>query len=346
MKRKFYVVLLAVLSVLSCKKDEDAIIISKGPFDNGYFILNEGQYKTRIGDLSFYSYTKDSLSQGNYKAVNPADSLGTIEQTPEYGVVWNETLYIVTKSGGPLTAVDPYTLKQKAQQMSLPAGGNAFVGIDATKGLLSTDDGVYPVSLPTLTIGSKVAGITGVATDMIRNGNYIFVLTANKGIVVLNAGDLSVAKELGSAIGGFANGKDGAVYAVDKNALLKINTSTLSMETIKVPFDVYYNQYLYQPGPVVASTKDNAVYLLGADQKVYRYLGAVPAAFITLPAGHYFYGKGIGYDAQQNTLVLTTTGVDYGDNNNTLYTHNAGDGSLLRTLNYTGYYYPAMVVFH
>jgi hypothetical protein len=345
MKRKFYAALLTVLSIVSCKKDDDTTVISKGPYDKGYFIINEGQFNTKIGDIAFFSYSNDSLTQFNYLKVNTAGSLGTVQQTPEYGTVWNGILYIVTKAGGPLTAVDEYTLKQTAQNTGLPKSANAFIGLDNNKGLLSTDSGIYPITLPSLAVGNMVSGVSGVVTDMIRNGNYIFVLTADQGIVVLNAADLSVAKVLGDAIAGFANGKDGAVYAASQHALLKINTTTLAIETINVSFDVYYNEYTYQPGAIAASTKDNSVYLLGMDQKVYRYADGAITALITLPGDHYFYGKGIGYDAVKNTLVLTTTGYLYGDNKNTLYTYNT-NGSLVNTLDYTGQYYPAMVVFH
>ncbi|WP_343669925.1 DUF5074 domain-containing protein [Chitinophaga sp.] len=353
MQRKLHAFLLAfsVLLVASCSKDDDTAIISKGKYDNGYFILNEGNYSVKAGDLSFRSYDADTLSQDNYLAVNPSGSLATTTQTPEYGTIYNGKLYLVTNYGGPLVAADEYSLKESARNASLPANGHAFIGIDNSNGLLSTDNGIYPVTLSSLSLGSKIAGISGDVSDMLKSGNYIFALTASDGIVALKTSDYSVAKNLGTAIAGFAQGKDGYVYAAQTNALLKIDPSTLKVDTITTSFNVRYNEFVFTSGSIVASTQENAIYVLSSDQKVYRYVSgnnsSLASAYITLPAGSYFYGKGIGYDAAKNTLVLTTNASVWGsDVNNTLYTYSAADAGLKSTITYTGNYYPAMVVFH
>lgn len=353
MQRKLHTLLLAftVLFVASCKKDDDTSVISKGTYDNGYFILNEGNYSVKAGDLSFHSYNADTLSQDNYLSVNPSGPLATTTTTLEYGTIYNGKLYMVTNYGGPLVAADEYSLKESARNASLPASGHAFIGIDNTNGLLSTDDGIYPVTLSSLGLGTKITGVSGDVSDMLKSGNYVFALTANDGIVALKTSDYSVAKNLGTAIAGFAQGKDGYVYAAQTNALLKIDPATLTVDTITTTFNVRYNPYVFTSGSIVASTQENAVYVLSDDQKVYRYVSgnnsSLTSAYITLPSTSYFYGKGIGYDAAKNTLVLTTnTSVWGSDLTNNLYTYSAADGSLKSTISYTGYFYPAMVVFH
>lgn len=353
MQRKLHALLLAfaVFLVASCSKDDNTPVASKGPYDNGYFIVNEGNYSVKAGDLSFRSYDADTLSQDNYLKVNPSSPLATTTTTLEYGTIYNGKLYLVTNYGGPLVAADEYSLKESARNSSLPANGHAFIGIDNSKGLLSTDEGIYPVTLSSLALGTKISGVSGSVGDMLKSGSYVFALTANDGIVALKTSDYSIAKNLGTAIAGFAQGKDGFVYAAQKNALLKIDPSTLKVDTITTTFNVRYNEYVFNSSSIVASTQENAVYVLSDDQKVYRYVSgnnsSLSTAYITLPASHYFYGKGIGYDAAKNTLVLTAnTSVWGSDPNNTLYTYSAADASLKNTLNYTGNLYPAMVVFH
>lgn len=353
MQRKLHALLLtfSVVFAASCSKDENTTVVSKGKYDNGFFIVNEGNFSVKAGDLSFRSYDADTLSQDNYIAVNAGNPYATISNTPEYGTIYNGKLYIVTNFGGPLVAADEYSLKESARNTSLPANGHAFIGIDNTSGLLSTDDGIYPVTLSSLSLGAKISGVTGAVSDMLKSGNYIFALTANDGIVALKTSDYSVAKTLGTAIAGCVQGKNGYVYAAQTNALLKIDPATLKVDTIATTFNVRYNEFVFTSSSIVASTQENAIYVLSDDQKVYRYVSgsnsSLSSAYITLPANHYFYGKGIGYDAAKNTLVLTTNGSVWGnDLNNTLYTYSAADGSLKNTLNYTGNLYPAMVVFH
>ncbi|WP_440134360.1 DUF5074 domain-containing protein [Chitinophaga sancti] len=352
MQRKLHALLLAftVFFLASCSKDDDNTVASKGAYDNGYFIVNEGNFQVKAGDLSFHNYNADTLSQDNYIAVNTGSPLATTTTTLEYGTIYNGKLYLVTNFGGPLVAADEYSLKESARNSSLPANGHAFIGIDNTSGLLSTDKGIYPVTLSSLALGTKISGVTGSVGDMLKSGNYVFALSDN-GILALKAGDYSVAKNLGTAIAGFAQGKDGYVYAAQTNALLKIDPATLKVDTITTTFNVRYNQYVFNSSSIVASTQENAVYVLGDDQKVYRYVSgnnsSLGSAYITLPANHYFYGKGIGYDGAKNSLVLITNASVWGnDANNTLYTYSAADASLKNTLNYTGFLYPAMVVFH
>lgn len=353
MQRKLHAILLAfsIVFATSCSKDDNTAVISKGKYDNGYFIVNEGNYSVKAGDLSFRSYNADTLSQDNYISVNAGNPLATTTNTLEYGTIYNGKLYLVTNYGGPLVAADEYTLKESARNASLPANGHAFIGIDNNSGLLSTDAGIYPVTLSSLTLGAKISGIDGSVSDLLKSGNYIFALTANDGIVALKTSDYSIAQKLGTAIAGFAQGKDGYVYAAQTNALLKIDPSTLKVDTIHTTFNIRYNEFVFTSSSIVASTQENAVYVLSDDQKVYRYVSGTNSslsnAYITLPANHYFYGKGIGYDAAKNTLVLTTNGSEWGnDINNTLYTYSATDASLKNTLNYKGNLYPAMVVFH
>ncbi|OMP77119.1 DUF5074 domain-containing protein [[Flexibacter] sp. ATCC 35208] len=352
MQRKLHTLLLAfaVFFVVSCKKDDNTSVISKGTYDNGYFILNEGNFGSKGGDLSFRSYNADTLSQDNYLAVNPSSPLATTSTTLEYGTIYNGKLYLVTNYGGPLVAADEYSLKESARNAGLPASGHAFIGIDNSNGLLSTDDGIYPVTLSSLSVGTKITGVSGSVSDMLKSGNYVFALTANDGIVALKTSDYSIAKNLGTAIAGFAQGKDGYIYAAQTNALLKIDPSTLKVDTITTSFNVRYNEWVFTSSSIVASTQENAVYVLSDDQKIYRYVSgnnsSLSSAYITLPDDHYFYGKGIGYDAAKNTLVLITTGGFYGDANNTLYTYSAADATLKSAISYTDNLYPAMVVFH
>ncbi|MBW8686824.1 DUF5074 domain-containing protein [Chitinophaga rhizophila] len=320
-------------------------------YENGFFIISEGNYGVKSGDVNFYDYGKDTVYEYAYAAENPGKEMGPLTSTMEFGAIHNGKLYVVGKFGGPLVVADAVTLKETGRIADLPANdGRAFVGINETTGLLSSAAGVYPVNLTTLTLGEAVSGINGEVTDMIKSGNYIFVMSAKEGIIALNAADYSVARKLGTAVAGFVESKDGSLWAASATQLKKINPATLEVDSITTGFPVYYNEYTYYNSSITASTSENAIYVISGANQVYKYVpgnaASLTSPFITLPAGQYFYGKGIAYDKARNYLVLNSNTNMYGaDINNQLYIHNATTGEQLHATSYRGYFFPGMPVF-
>jgi hypothetical protein len=320
-------------------------------YENGFYMISEGFYGQKSGDVNFYDYGLDTVYTYAYTAENPGKMIGTTTSSLQFGTVYKGKLYLVGKFGGPLVVTDANTLKETGRIDKLPGeDGRAFLGVDDTKGLLSTASGLFPVNLTTLSLGAQVASAPGEIRDMIRSGNYIFVLSSTDGILALNASDYTLAKKLGTAVSGFVESKDGSVWAASATQLKKINPSTLAVDSISTGFPVHYNEWTYVNSSIAASTIDNAIYLVSGTDKVYRYIPGDAASlsnpFITLPAGQYFYGKGIAYDKTRNNLVLNSNTNLYGaDANNTIYVHNASTGALIHTATYTGYYFPGMAIF-
>lgn len=338
-----------LFAVASCSND-DAVTPPPGKYDNGFYIISEGNFNVAAGDIYFYDYDKDSIYTKAYSTENPGKALGTSTTTMQFGTVYNGKLYLVGKYDGPFVAVDAATLKEIGRVDSLPGhDGRAFLGVDDSRGLLSTAVGLYPVTLTTLTLGAKISSVDGEVKDMIRSGNYIFVMSAKDGIVALNANDYSLAKKLGTAVSGFVQSKDGNVWAASATQLKKINAATLAVDSITTGFPVFYNEWTYYNSSMAASTTDNAIFIVSGNNKVYRYTGdaaSLGTPFITLPAGQYFYGKGIGYDKTKNYLVLNSNTNIYGsDPNNTIYIYNATTGALQHSKTYEGFYFPGMAVF-
>lgn len=317
-------------------------------YENGFFILSEGQFMTASGDVNFYDYGLDTLYTKAYSAENPGSTIGSNTSTLQFGTIIDSKLYLVGKYGGPMVVTDAKTLKETGRIASLPGNnGRALIPVNTTTGWLSTVDGIYPVTLSNLALGTKIAAVNGDARDMVKAGNYVFVLSPSEGIVILDANQ-AVVKTISGTVTGFTSGKDGSIWAASVSALIKINPATLAVDSVKTGFDVRYNEWDYTPGSIIASTAEDAIFV-ASGSNVYRYVpgntGSLGTPFITLPAGQYFYGQGIAYDKNKNQLVVTATGNLYGDNNNSLHLYNAANGTLTHTLSYTGYYYPGMVVF-
>jgi uncharacterized protein DUF5074 len=331
-----------------------------GPYSNGFFLVNEGWYGHGTGEVNFYSYSTGTLSDSIFGAANPGKNLNPATSTLEFGTVFNGNLYLVSKVGGPLVVTNESTLVESNRiAASSSRDWRAFVGVDSTHGLVSSQTGIYPLTLPALTVGTKLAGsqISGQVGDMIKSGNYIFALSETAGVVVINASTHAIAKTIAGMVVAFARTSDGTVWAAGGTSLLRINPATLDTATLPLPFTANSSWDAWHPGSITASTSENAVFIANngsftGGTTIYKYIVGTPsslsAPFITIASGDALYGAGIGYDASNNTLVVNTvqSGGTTHYSVNDLDIYNAGTGALIKDLGYTGYWFPATPVFH
>ncbi|KAA2239970.1 DUF5074 domain-containing protein [Chitinophaga agrisoli] len=328
-----------------------------GNYADGFFVANEGWFGHGTGDVHFYSYAGDSLSLNVYHKENPTGTLGTATSTLQYATIFNGKMYIVIKVGGPMVVVDANTMVETGRISSLPANdGHAFVGIDASHGFLSAKDGVYPVTLSPLSIGTKISGISGYTGDMIKAGSYVFALSQTDGVVAINTSNNTVAQKFGIANLAFAAGKDGNVYYTTSDSLIRINPVTLARTRIvKLPFTTPSPWGAWRHAAIASSTVDSAIYIVrnnnfAGGTQLYRYIFNTPSSittpFITLPNGQFFYGAGVGYNKDKNELALTTINGSITGDVNRILIYNASTAVLKKTLTYNGWYFPAMPVFH
>ena len=336
----------------------DYKIHALGKYENGFFIINEGWFGHGTGSVSFYRYDTKAKEDSIFTKENPGKTLDPATSTLENATIFNNNLFLVAKVGGPVVVTDSYSLKEIAR---IPAVGGSnwqgFVGVDNTKGLLTSGSGLYPFDLTTYTAGAKLTSVTGSIGDVVKAGNYIFVLSQTQGVVILNASDYSVAKKIPSMLVAFAKTPDGSVWAAGGTSLVKINPATLDVTTITVPFTVFGSWAAWHPGSITASTKENTIYLakngsFSGGSIIYKYVDGNAASlqtpFITLPAGKVLYGAGIGYNAQTDQLVVSTvqSGFTTAFSVNDLDFYDTTTGALKTDYAYSGYYFPATFVFH
>jgi hypothetical protein len=364
--------MLLVLAATSCKKDQESSngpklsgkpfgathATTTGKYSNGFFIINEGWYGHGDGSVSFYSYATNTKTDSIFTKENPGKNLDPATSTLEYGTIFNNQLFLVSKVGGPVVICDANTMKEDGR-IAAASGNNwqAFLGVSTTKGLLSSATGLYPFNLTNYTAGAKLTSITGSIGDMVLSGNYIFVLSQTKGVVILNTADYSVAKTIAGMVVAFTKTPDGSVWAAGGTTLIKINPANLAVTRITVPFTVNGSWDAWHPGSITASTTEQAVFLadngtFSGGTTIYKYIdgnaASLTSPFITTATGKELYGQGLAYDASDNELVVNTVqsgfGTNYGFNDLDFY--NAGTGSLISDLPFTGYYFPATYAFH
>ncbi len=351
---------LMLLTVASCKKDKKVTPEVKipGKYDNGFFIINAGWYSHGTGSVSFFSYDTNTITDSIFTKENPGKGFDPATSSMEYGTVYNGKLYMLTNVGGPIVVADASTLKQTGRIDSASTNDfRAFVGIDDTKGLVSSGDGVYPLNLQSVTLGAKLNGISGEVGDMVKAGNYIFILSASDGVDVLSAADYSIVKTIPDMVVGFAVTPDGSVWAAGNKTLVKINSSSLTVSSTALPFDINGTFGFWHPGSITASTKDNTIFIgnngayTGATT-IYRYkdgdASTLTAPFINIAGGKELIGKGLVYNASKDQLIVSTVESGYGTHYlvNDLDFYDVSTGSLIKDLPFSGYYFPATYAFH
>lgn len=329
-----------------------------GRYENGYFMLNQGIPGQGAGTLGFYRYNTQTVEDSVFNKENPGKDLGPLSSSLAFGTIYNNQIYLLSKMGGPLVVADPVSLKETGR---IPAGsGNdfrSFIGIDNSHGLISTTDGILPLNLQSLTLGSKISGIDGETGDLLKAGNYIFVLSRSQGVLVLDAGSMAILDTIAGIDLAFAQSKDGAIWAAGGDTLFRIDPVTLDTTHIALPFMVNGSWSSWHPGSILASPNGNALFIAnnnlnGGGTDVYKYSigdsGSIKTPFVSIPSGKELSGKGLGYNPKTNQLMLMTVQPGLGTNNSTtgIYSFDPFNASVQNNFSYSGPYNPEMFIFH
>lgn len=343
-------------ALFSCKKDATGGDPLNGrKYANGFFIINEGWFGHGTGSVSFYDDASGTLKDSIFQKENAGKGFEPASSTVQYGTVYNKNLYVVSKARGPLVVADAITMKEVGR---IPASADydfrAFVGIDENNGLLGSTDGIYLLNLKTFKLSAKILGSKGEIGDMLKTDKYIYTLSRTEGAVIYNTVDLTVQKKIAGVTMGFVKTPDGKVWFTGGKNLYKCDPVTLETEIIELPFTTYSTYNAWFSSPMIASTKENAVFMInissgwGGGKNIYKYVSgdktSLDKPFITVPNLQNFYKKNLGYYAKTDQIVTTTLLSGY--QSNFLNIYDAKTGVLSKTVPFSGYYFPAMFAFH
>nr|WP_068889278.1 DUF5074 domain-containing protein [Pedobacter panaciterrae] len=354
--------LLAVLAgtLFSCKKDSNNEIQQpeSGKFEDGFFVINEGWFGHGTGSVSFFDAASGKLKDSVFQKENPGKDFEPKSSTVQFATLFNKNLYVVSKVGGPVVVADAKSLKEVGR---IPASSQndwrAFVGLDESNGLLSSNKGIFKVNLKTYEAPVQLAGTSGQTGDMLKAGKYVYTLSQADGAVIYNAADLTVAKKIKGVTLGFAQTPNNKVWYTKGKFLYNSDPLTLVTDSVELPFTPSTTWFTWFSSPIIASSKENTVFLLkspsfGGGKMLYKYIEGNKASldqpFITTPDKQSFYKKNLGYYAKTNQIVTTTVQDGYGNNYavNNIYFYDATSGNLVKQIPYEGFYFPAMFVFH
>lgn len=323
-----------------------------GKYENGFFIVNEGWFGHGSGTVGFYSYGDSTITDSVFIKENPGKNLGSSSSTLQFGTVIKDKLYLLVKAGGPLVMTDAYSLKEINRiEGSRTNDWRALIAISETQGLVSTSNGLYPIDMNTLALGTAISGISGEVKDLFIADNYVYAVSSSSGLVILDAKTLTIKKTIAGIKLGCTATVDGSVWAAGGKQVIRINPASLETTVIASPFTI--NGFSpWNPASIVAVPGENAIFVQraswnGSGKQIYK-VTADPASlntpFITLSGNEVLYGA-LGYDKTTNSLMLTTEAPAYSDTNILKFV-DVKTGNVKNSVTYNGYHFTSMLTFH
>ena len=178
--KRISLVLLAIIAIgfTSCKKDP----VVKGDFENGIFVVNEGNFGQGNASLSFIKADYSSVAINIFNNTN-SEALGDQAQS---GTISGDNLYTVVTGSNKIEVADRYTMKKVVTIGNGLTNPRYMEPINETTGLVScwgdtsddTDDYLAIVNLNSNTVTGTIPVDLG-PEKIIKSDDYLFV--AHKG---------------------------------------------------------------------------------------------------------------------------------------------------------------------
>lgn len=290
----------------------------------GCFILNEDWFTHANSTLNWLS----DAGEWTYRAFQKANEGKELGATACFAAYHEGRLYIVAKqekdpgatiTGGRLTVCDAQTLECIAQ---LPAigetaeGGNnvdgrAFLGIDAEKAYVSTNNGIFIFDIRTQTFGEQITGSSNPNSDsygslyrgqcgrMILAGDTAYALHQSAGVLLIDTKSDRVVRTIQAptdgtvqrGFGSIVRSKDGTLWlsvAGDTEGtgsaapyLIRLDPATGDTLRLNLPGDSIYppssSWYAWTADAFCASEQENALYWSGGNdswfggERIFKY---------------------------------------------------------------------------
>ncbi len=178
MKANVFLISILAISLLACSKSEDTA--PAGKYSSGVFIVNEGQFQTGTGTVSFLNRDSKMVENDIFQMVNNRP-IGNILQSLQ---IHNDRAYLVVNNAKKVEVVQAWDFKEVGtiQGLEMP---RYFIGIDEKKGYISQwgagglEGSIKVVDLQTNTI-TKTIQVGRGAEKMLKVDNKVFV-TCNGG---------------------------------------------------------------------------------------------------------------------------------------------------------------------
>lgn len=331
---------------------QQEITINVRKYYGGFYMVNEGNYSS-IGSISYYN-KNNQWDLRIFQENNPEKTLGRTSTT---GTIYNNKMYLVSKESPYLVETELYNFKQTSTiTEGIDGQAQNFCIANETTGVITTNKGAYKVKLNPLSLDGKLKQVDKDARDICQFKDYVFIVS-NYNISVFKANDMSYVKNLfdtnlSEQIMGFAQTKDGMLWATTATSFIKIDVSSLTTAQIPLPegYTVSIISGGYSPSGLCASTTENALYFIKAKgyspSEAFKYNidTKVITPLLSAPNGYMFYGSGLKVNPRTGN-IYGIFNMNYSTTNQIIIWDDKKE-EIIKTIDYSGeYWFPTTITF-
>lgn len=350
---------------------------AQADFTKGYFIVNEEWFGHTNGSVNFVG-ENDQIYYRVYSEKNNNQAFGA---TTQFGTIYGDKFYFISKQaadggdtqytpGGRLVIANATTMEKIASFDNIGGGdGRSFVGVTDKLGYIGASNGIYTFDIENLQVGTLITGTGGGSQyagqigNMVRTSQYVYAVKQSAGILIIDPKTNTLIKTISGAYHSVVQAKDGSVWAIQNQKLIKIDPKTFATTEFALSTSTQYlgSWGAWNAGSFTYSSQQNALYWMNSvnaftsGTKVIKFdvtSKTLVDNFITIPGqeGTYKqipYGAALRVDPVSDRLILNTTESGYGAHyqKNWIHTYD-NTGALLNTKTLNDYYwFPAVTVF-
>ncbi len=337
-------------------------------FEDGYYVICEGNYSTDPGYIHYYNPTTAEMQFDLVSTVNSDITLG---KTAQFADLDDEVLYVTSKqaigdNGYLLAVLNSRTLELIKGYTALPTGGDGRGVAISDKGyaFVATTAGINMFTASTGEFLSSVEVSASDVGDLVTVDNLLYVAT-NGALLVYSFDSTGLNLESTIEISGITTVfklPNGSVYAAvntctwgtpstsDTEQFIPI-TGTSAGTAIDVTMASMNTWFAIQSVQPVASLTANEIYYSPASLTSFisKYnfdTDTFTQEFITLPDGHQFYSHTLNVDPNTGDVVAATFS-GYASTDYWLDIFDGTTGELKNTYTWTNgthYWFPCKVL--
>jgi YVTN family beta-propeller protein len=332
--RFFWLAMVAVMSftLTSCDEEENK---PKGAYENGVFVVNEGNFLDADGTVSHINITNGEVSNDLFGAINSGRALGDVVQSM---TVEGDFAYVVVNNSNKVEVVNANTFEAsytlaglKLPRYVTTVGNRGYV----TEWVSFTDKGrVSVVDLDNQTVTGTIVTDYG-AEHIIEAGGKLFVsnnFTNTVSVINPSTQQVVATLEVGDAPGIFVTDRQDKLWVIcgggyDSNfnplndgKLVQIDVATHAViKTIDLHVNVPAKLAVNKAGNQLFYYKGKSVYRVNTTDTA-----APAAALFTEAAAVSFYG--IGIDPETDILYVADAKAFQG--NGTVFSYSTAGSAI------------------
>lgn len=337
--RKYFLLACVALGVgfTACDDEHDELVYAEVIEDSqpsavnpakGFYVANEDWLGHDLGTVNYFKVNGNEydIVYRAYREANADETLGT---TTQFGTIWGDNIYLVSKQGNRFVVADANTLKKKAVFTDIGGDGRSFLGVDDKLGYIGHSSGIRQFDIANLQLGDPVEDISSEMGAMCYAEGYVFALS-NKKVYVIDVATNKIKKSIDGSFYTLTRSKDGTVWIATANNFIKVNPKTLEEEEMEYPGGIKVGDpwFAWNAGSLCASTQNNVLYWTKGTVVVKYDIDSETAntSFYELGKDNEdkqlaFYGAGVRVDPISDNLVMTVKRSGWGNNGSFNWIH-------------------------